>query len=102
MDAWGVSAPPRLAAGDDAAGVALGVRVDAGVALAEARGVVSGDPLGADDGTAVGAAVTTGVGLTVGRAVGRAVGFTVGPGVGSDPPLTTIVPNICSGWISQK
>ena len=54
------------------------------------------------------AGVGVGVGLAVGRTVARAVGFGVGFGVGrtvgtgvADLALTTIVPDIRSGWTRQ-
>ena len=91
-----------------------------GPAVTEATGVLGWDSEGSGDGVGVGVGVgvawgaNVGVGVAmgagvavgrnVGRAVGRGVALVVGRtvGLGLAEALTTIFPNICSGWIWQK
>jgi hypothetical protein len=79
---------------DVSVGVGVGVSVGAGVGVGVEVGATVGGGVG------VGAAVGVDAGVTVGRAVGRALGRTVGLALAA--AVTTIVPNICSGWIWQK
>lgn len=90
LDGPGVaSTATEPSAGSDGVTDAEGV----GDGLELATGVVG---LGADVGVDAGVAVAPTVGFGVGFTVGRTVGLGVG-----DAVLTTIVPDIRSGWTTQ-
>lgn len=121
---WPVVDPPGASVGDGDAPALGPEELTAGGGDGETVVTVVGATVGGVDGEAVGCAIegwlVRDVGVAVGRGVGFAVGlgvglgvglaFGVGPafgvgrdvGVGVTAARTTIVPNICSGWIWQK
>ncbi len=86
----GEEMPADGAGADDA--TAVGAGVDDGDGDGDAVAELVGAGTAVTGSVAVGAAVRASVGRGVGRAVGRGV----------DGARTFTIPNICSGWISQK
>ncbi len=109
MDAGSIALVGVTASGPGEAGTVDGrgeaTRAREALADSDATGDPGACSVGAGGGDALTARVGVGVGVSV--TVGRAVGRGVGPGVdrtvgfGVAEALTTIAPNICSGWTWQ-